>query len=149
MRFSEDGLTRSIPVFNLIRIFFIPFRIQKLQTKIDELSSVQNQTQKQEVATLRQELEESREKFDDITKQHHLDVAKIKRINEEKLEKLEQELETAKNLYETSKRQFATEREIEIQEQASLKVRPFFKITAFISSKTEVNKNSCKDDFFQ
>ena len=79
------------------------------------------------MATLRLELEESREKFDDITKQHHLDVAKIKRINDEKLEKLEQELETAKNLYETSKRQFATEREIEIQEQASLKVRPFFK----------------------
>ena len=78
------------------------------------------------MATLRLELEESREKFDDITKQHHLDVAKIKRINDEKLEKLEQELETAKNLYETSKRQFATEREIEIQEQASLKVRPFF-----------------------
>lgn len=83
------------------------------------------------MATLRLELEESREKFDDITKQHHLDVAKIKRINDEKLEKLEQELETAKNLFETSKRQFATEREIEIQEQASLKVRPFFKITAF------------------
>ena len=83
------------------------------------------------MATLRLELEESREKFDDITKQHHLDVAKIKRINDEKLEKLEQELETAKNLYETSKRQFATEREIEIQEQASLKVRPFFKIRAF------------------
>ena len=83
------------------------------------------------MATLRLELEESREKFDDITKQHHLDVAKIKRINDEKLEKLEQELETAKNLYETSKRQFATEREIEIQEQASLKVRPFLKITAF------------------
>ena len=79
------------------------------------------------MATLRLELEESREKFDDITKQHHLDVAKIKRINDEKLEKLEQELETAKNLFETSKRQFATEREIEIQEQASLKVRPFFK----------------------
>ena len=74
------------------------------------------------MAALRQELEESREKFDDVTKQHHLDVAKIKRINEEKLEKLEQELEAVKSLNETSKRQFATEREIEIQEQASLKV---------------------------
>mgnify|MGYP000136661206 CR=1 FL=1 len=60
--------------------------------------------------------------MDTFSAQKRQEIGKLNRENEEKIEKLEHQLETERNKYETYKRENATEKEIQNRESSENKV---------------------------
>ena len=95
-----------------------------MQTKVEELSDdcVRSKTQGVEVNNLRFELEKSRSKIDSLNDYHHEEMAQMNREQDNRVEKLEHQLEQEINRNEAYKREVATERDIQIRDLRQMKV---------------------------